>query len=161
MTIPLPTDPVRSALMKRVRRHKTHVEDVVAAALRTHNMHYRRNVRTLPGSPDFANKSKRWAIFVNGCFWHHHKHCVRGTIPTRNREFWVEKFAANRRRDARKIKALRELGFSVAVIWECQGLDNIELARRIERIDARQHGRSRIPGLALTPSASSRSRSGA
>ncbi len=138
MTLHLPTDPVRSALMKRVRQHKTHVENVVAAALRAHHMNYRRNVRTLPGSPDFANKSKGWAIFVNGCFWHHHKHCVRGTIPTRNRAFWVEKFAANRRRDARKIKALRAIGFNVAIIWECQGLDPSALEYRIRRIEARQ-----------------------
>jgi len=142
MTIQLPTDPVRSALMKRVRRHKTHVEDVVAAALRAHHMSYRRNVRTLPGSPDFANKSKGWAIFVNGCFWHHHKHCVKGTIPTRNRDFWLEKFAANRRRDAKKIKALRSLGFHVAVIWECQGLDPSALTHRIALIEAHRSGRN-------------------
>jgi len=142
MTIQLPTDPVRSALMRRVRQNKTHVENVVAAALRAHKLSYRRNVRTLPGSPDFANKSKHWAIFVNGCFWHHHKHCVRGTIPTRNRAFWVEKFSANRRRDAKKIKALRNAGFCVAVIWECQGLDASALTHRIAQIEARQNGRS-------------------
>jgi DNA mismatch endonuclease (patch repair protein) len=102
-------------------------------------MGYRRNVRTLPGSPDFANKSKRWAIFVNGCFWHHHKTCARGTIPTRNREFWVEKFAANRRRDARMIAALRAIGFNVAIIWECEGLDPSALASRIAHIAARQN----------------------
>jgi DNA mismatch endonuclease (patch repair protein) len=141
MTLHLPTDPVRSALMKRVRQHKTHVEDLVAAALRAHHIFYRRNVRSLPGSPDFANKSRRWAIFVNGCYWHHHKHCPRGTIPTRNRAFWVEKFSANRRRDAKKIKALRELGFCVAVIWECQGLDQSSLEHRIRRIEARQNWR--------------------
>lgn len=142
MSIQLPTDPVRSALMKRVRHHKTHVEDVVAAALRQHHIFYRRNVRSLPGSPDFANKSKRWAIFVNGCFWHHHKHCVRGTIPTRNRTFWVEKFAANRRRDAKKIRALRALGFHVAIIWECQGLDAAVLTQRVRQIAARQSGQT-------------------
>jgi DNA mismatch endonuclease (patch repair protein) len=144
MTLHLPTDPVRSALMKRVRQHKTQVEDVVAAALREHHMSYRRNVRTLPGSPDFANKSKGWALFVNGCFWHHHKHCVRGTIPTRNRTFWVEKFSANRLRDARKIKALRALGFHVAIIWECQGLDDFRLAQRIDQIAAHQSARNRV-----------------
>src|SRR5262245_29308629 len=25
---------------------------------------------SLPGTPDFANKSRRWALFVHGCFWH-------------------------------------------------------------------------------------------
>jgi DNA mismatch endonuclease (patch repair protein) len=141
MTIQLPTDPLRSALMKRVRQHKTHVEDVVAAALCAHKLRYRRNVKTLPGSPDFANKSKGWAVFVNGCFWHHHKNCVRGTIPTRNRTFWVAKFSSNRRRDAQKIKALRKLGFYVAVIWECEGFDGSVLGARIRRIVVRQNQR--------------------
>jgi DNA mismatch endonuclease (patch repair protein) len=136
MTLALPTDPVRSALMKRVRRHRTHAEDVVAAALRAHHIGYRRNVKALPGSPDFANKSKRWAIFVNGCFWHHHKGCKRATIPTRNRAFWLAKFAANRGRDAKKIKALRALGFHVAVIWECEALDQAD--NRNERADTRE-----------------------
>jgi DNA mismatch endonuclease (patch repair protein) len=132
MTRELPTDPVRSALMKRVRRHGTHVEDLVASALRAHHIFYRRNVRSLPGSPDFANKSKCWVIFVNGCYWHHHKNCARGTIPTRNRAFWVEKFSANRHRDAKKIRALRNLGFHVVVIWECEGLDKVLLESKIE-----------------------------
>lgn len=140
MSLELPTDPVRSALMKRVRQQKTRVEDLVAAALRAHKLGYRRNVRTLPGSPDFANKSRRWAIFVNGCFWHHHKGCVRGTIPTRNRAFWVEKFAANRGRDAKKIKALRKIGFTVAIVWECDGLDASALAARIAHF-AERHRR--------------------
>lgn len=141
----LPTDPARSALMKRVRQRGTQVEDLVAAALRAQHLAYRRNVRSLPGTPDFANKTKRWAIFVNGCFWHHHKTCVRGTIPTRNREFWVEKFTANRRRDAMKIRALRRMGFRVVVIWECQGLDKSLLAETIERFADNHNGRKPVP----------------
>lgn len=138
------TDPQRSALMKRVRRSGTHVEDCVATALHLYGLRYRRNVRTLPGSPDFANKSKRWAIFVNGCFWHNHKNCVRGTIPTRNRDFWTKKFGDNRLRDAAKIKALRKFGFHVAVIWECQGLDALDLTCRVEKIIAFQKSRNRV-----------------
>jgi DNA mismatch endonuclease, patch repair protein len=105
--------------MKRVRQSRTSAEDAVAEALCAAGLSYRRNVRSLPGAPDFANKSRGWAIFVNGCFWHHHR-CSRGTTPTRNRAFWQEKFAANRKRDARKARALRALGFKVLVIWECE-----------------------------------------
>lgn len=147
MTMSLPTDPVRSALMKRVRQQKTQVEDLVAVALRQHHIGYRRNVRTLPGSPDFANKSRRWAIFVNGCFWHHHKTCVRGTVPTRNHDFWVEKFSANRKRDARKIRALRAQKFHVAVIWECEGLDAVALAFRIAQIARRCERKARSDSI--------------
>jgi DNA mismatch endonuclease (patch repair protein) len=129
----LPTDPVRSALMKRVRQSKTSAEDAVAAALRHCGLRYRRNVRGLPGSPDFANKTQRWAIFVNGCFWHHHR-CVRGTTPMRNRKYWTEKFDQNRRRDAAKMRALRGAGFRVLLLWECEA-ENPDLAiRRIEKL---------------------------
>ena len=112
----LPTDPVRSALMKRVRRSGTSAELIVANVCRTLGIACRRNVRSLPGSPDLANKSRRWAIFVNGCYWHHHTGCTRATTPERNNEFWVEKFRANRRRDAAKIRQLRADGFKVALV---------------------------------------------
>lgn len=89
-------------------------------ALRAIGIHYRRNVRGLPGSPDFANKRRRWAIFVMGCFWHQHRGCKRATVPKRNHAFWVAKFAQNRRRDAAKIRRLRALGFRVYLLWECR-----------------------------------------
>jgi DNA mismatch endonuclease, patch repair protein len=115
----LPTDPDRSALMRRVRQRGTPGEIAVARMLVRLGLHYRRNVRSLPGSPDFANKARRWAIFVHGCFWHRHTACRRATVPKRNRDFWLEKFRANRRRDAMAIRALRRRGFRVLVVWEC------------------------------------------
>jgi DNA mismatch endonuclease (patch repair protein) len=113
------TSAERSALMKRVRRNRTAPEDEVAALLRGLSIHYRRNVSSLPGSPDFSNRRARWAIFVNGCFWHRHTACRRSKVPRTNQDFWDEKFKANRRRDAAKVVALRRLGFRVFVIWEC------------------------------------------
>ena len=132
----LPTDPVRSALMKRVRRSGTSAELIVANVCRTLGIACRRNVRSLPGSPDLANKSRRWAIFVNGCYWHHHTGCTRATTPERNNEFWVEKFRANRRCDAAKIRQLRADGFKVALVWECEVGDDLRLRRRLAQICA-------------------------
>ncbi len=106
--------------MQRVRQRGTDAEERVARALRELGIPYRRNVKGLAGSPDFANRRRGWAIFVNGCYWHHHTNCPRATIPKRNREFWIEKFEANRRRDATKIRALRRAGFRVVLIWECE-----------------------------------------
>lgn len=130
--------------MQRVRQRRTRPEDLVAAALREYGLHYRRNVKSLPGSPDFANRRRGWAIFVNGCFWHHHKGCPRGTIPRRNRAFWIDKFAANRRRDAAKVRALRRAGLRVIVVWECEALDPQRLARRLATLAS---GRSAPPPL--------------
>lgn len=75
--------------------------------------------RKLPGRPDISNSSRRWAIFVHGCFWHGHEDCPKARLPRRNAEFWREKVAANAARDARKEEALRALGFDVYVVWEC------------------------------------------
>jgi DNA mismatch endonuclease (patch repair protein) len=67
---------------------------------------------------------RRWAIFVHGCFWHHHPGCRRATIPKRNRSFWLDKFKANRRRDAEAIRELRQRAWDVLVIWECEVEDH-------------------------------------
>lgn len=80
--------------MSRVRQRGTKAERSVAAVLRDLGLNYRLNVRSLPGSPDFANRAGRWVIFVHGCFWHQHRGCPRATVPKRNREFWSEKFEA-------------------------------------------------------------------
>lgn len=129
-----PTDPARSELMRRVRQKGTEPEDQVAAALRELGVRFRRNVRTLPGSPDFANKRRKWVIFVNGCFWHRHPRCHRATTPKRNRNFWLAKFAANVLRDAEKARLLRSAGFKVLVVWECETHSRTHLRRRLERL---------------------------
>jgi DNA mismatch endonuclease (patch repair protein) len=132
-----PTDPARSDLMRRIGRENTRAEQEVARALREINVRFRRNVKTLPGSPDFANQARRWAIFVHGCFWHRHQACVRTTTPTRNRDFWLEKFEANKKRDRKKARLLRDMGFSVLTIWECQSGDRFLVRRRLARLPAR------------------------
>ena len=124
--------PERSRLMSLVRRKGTKPERVVAAALRELGLSYRLNVSTLPGSPDFANKSSSWAIFVNGCYWHHHSGCRKATIPKTNTLFWLEKFKANRKRDAKAVRRLRQMGFDVLVIWECETIGNWRLSNRLE-----------------------------
>lgn len=115
----LDTDAATSARMARVRQSGTHIELMVGEFLRQFGLRYRKNVKSLPGSPDFANKSKRWAVFVNGCYWHHHTGCRKATVPKRNTEFWRSKFSTNRSRDARAIWALRKKGYKVVVVWEC------------------------------------------
>lgn len=138
MKAPQKPDAARAALMGRVRQKDTRPEQAVAAALRSLGAAYRKNVRGLPGSPDFANKSRKWAVFVHGCFWHRHTGCPRATTPKANRDFWLEKFTANRLRDARAIRALRRMGFKVAIVWECGSADaGLRLSKILEprRVD--------------------------
>lgn len=129
------TDPARSALMKRIRRERTKPEDAVAEILRELGIRMRRNVRSLPGSPDFANKHRRIAVFVHGCFWHGHIGCDKARIPRHNRRFWAEKFEANRARDHVKERTLRKAGYRVVVVWQCAILDTATRRRLVRMID--------------------------
>lgn len=127
------TDSHRSALMKRVRRRDTPPEIRVRTILSEIGARYRLNVKNLPGTPDIANKTRRKAIFVHGCFWHNHDLCGRGRIPIRNAQRWTDKLAANVARDRQKEAALRLLGFDVLVLWECELGDVDALRRRLRK----------------------------
>jgi DNA mismatch endonuclease, patch repair protein len=128
---PLEIDSKTSRRLAQIRQRGTEPELIIRGLLRRLGLRYRTSNRSLPGSPDLANRKKHWAIFVNGCFWHHHKGCRRATIPRRNRPFWVEKFRQNRARDARAVRSLRGLGFRVMIVWECEALDSFSIEVRI------------------------------
>lgn len=100
-------------------------------------LRYRTRNRDLPGSPDLANRSKRWAVFVHGCYWHSHQGCPRATVPKRNRAFWDAKFAANRARDARAVRALKQDGYRVVTLWECELVDPARVAKRLKHLPRR------------------------
>jgi DNA mismatch endonuclease (patch repair protein) len=77
-----------------------------------------RRIRTPSGcsSPDFVFPRERLVVFVHGCFWHS---CpTHGSVPKSNREFWVSKLEANRRRDGKRSRELKAMGWDVLVIWE-------------------------------------------
>jgi len=128
---PLKLDVATSARMAGIRQKDTAAELAVRRVLTDLGYRYRVRNRDLPGSPDIANRSRGWVVFVNGCFWHRHHGCARTTTPTRNRAFWEQKFAANVARDTRAVAALRRRGMKVIVVWECQTRDLAGLRRRL------------------------------
>jgi len=117
--------------MRRIRQAHTVPELAVRRALTRLGIRYRVCVTNLPGRPDIVNRSQRWAIFVHGCFWHGHEGCTLFTRPKTNRAFWSQKIVANRERDARKEQALRDLGYHVETIWQCETEDPTKLAARL------------------------------
>ncbi len=121
----LKTTKQRSALMSRVRQSSTKPELEVRKLMHEMGIRFRTKAHDLPGSPDIINRSKKWAIFVHGCFWHAHRGCYRFSIPKSNREFWKKKFEDNSKRDKKKIKEIENLGYSVLIIWQCE-LDNLD-----------------------------------
>ena len=125
----------RSDVMRSVPSVDTEPEMVVRQL--THGMGYRYGLhrKDLPGKPDMVFPSRRKVIFVHGCFWHQHS-CARGNRqPKTRREYWLEKLEKNRKRDRANLAALRERGWDVMVIWECQtGVGaRTDLARKIAK----------------------------
>jgi DNA mismatch endonuclease, patch repair protein len=94
---------------------------------------FRKNVGSLPGKPDLANKARKWALFVHGCFWHSHAGCKLASDPKSNRTYWSEKLRRNHARDAEKIAALQMMGFRVLVIWECDVRAGVALERELKQ----------------------------
>lgn len=133
----LVTDPRTSARLAAIRQRDTRPEVFVRSRLSAVGARYRVSNRDLPGSPDIANRKRRWAIFVHGCFWHHHTGCTRATIPKRNRQFWLDKFNANRSRDRSVVTRLRKMGFRVLSIWECETRNTVKVDKAIARFVSR------------------------
>lgn len=110
----------RSYNMSRIRCKDTKPEEIVRKYLFSKGFRYRKNDKKLPGTPDIVLPKYKTAIFVNGCFWHGHQGCKYFVWPRNNAEFWKQKIQANIQRDAQKHAQLKELGWNVIVIWECE-----------------------------------------
>jgi DNA mismatch endonuclease (patch repair protein) len=134
VTIDLPVDAARSALMGRVRQKHSAPELAVRAILRDIGIRYRLHQRSLPGSPDICIPAKTCAIFVHGCFWHRHASCKKASTPKTRTAFWNDKFTQNIRRDARNSAELRRSGWRVITVWECQCGDYERLKARLTRL---------------------------
>lgn len=100
--------------MAKIRGDFLGPERRLRSALRRAGVRFRRNVRSLPGSPDAV--AGRVAVFVHGCFWHGCPSHYRP--PKSNRPFWSAKLAGNRARDRRARRELAAAGYVVAEVWE-------------------------------------------
>lgn len=121
----------RSKMMRAVKGRDTEPEMTVRRL--THGMGYRYRLhrKDLPGNPDLVFPTRRKVIFVHGCFWHQH-HCSRGArLPKSNRAYWIPKLRRNKQRDAEHQIRLREMGWSMLVIWECEVKHTDALRTRI------------------------------
>lgn len=141
-------DPVaRSALMRRVKRTGTAPEMVVRSAAHRMGFRFRVNRADFAGRPDLVFPRYRSVIFVHGCFWHRHLGCRKASVPATRPDYWAAKFARNVKRDAAAMRAIRQRGWRVLIIWECQVADKIRLAKRIRRfLGSNGPPRSRLSG---------------
>lgn len=111
---------VRSRIMAQVKSKGMKPEMQVRRLLHGLGYRYRLHRTDLPGQPDLVFPGRRKIVFVNGCFWHFHPDCCRVRIPATNREYWLAKLNRNRARDDRNLKLLKDSGWEVMTVWECQ-----------------------------------------
>ena len=121
----------RSAMMARIRGRDTAPELAVRRIAHRMGLRFRLHRKDLPGRPDLVFPKHRLAVFVHGCFWHRHEGCRHATTPKSRVVFWTEKLAMNVARDARQEAALKELGWRVLVIWECETRNEAAVERRL------------------------------
>lgn len=123
----------RSRNMAAIRSKDTKPEIRVRSALHALGYRFRLHRKDLPGTPDIVLPKLRTVIFVHGCFWHSHD-CRFGKVaPATRTEFWSQKRAGTVERDRRKYEALREQGWRILCIWECETKNADELGPLIQQ----------------------------
>ena len=121
----------RSENMRRIRSANTNFELRVRKLL--HALGYRFRIHAaLPGKPDIVFAGRHKAIFCHGCFWHSHQGCKRALPPKSKPDFWIPKLARNRERDQAAQDSLRQQGWQVLILWECESKDTSLLSMRLQ-----------------------------
>jgi DNA mismatch endonuclease (patch repair protein) len=103
--------------MQAIKGKNTSLERLLASALWKMGLRYRKNDRSVFGTPDFVFKGKKVAVFVDSEFWHGKDWKTRKETIKTNREFWIAKIEANIRRDILVNITLQEKGWTVFRFW--------------------------------------------
>jgi DNA mismatch endonuclease (patch repair protein) len=121
----------RSANMRAIRSQDMKPELRVRRIAHAMGYRFRLHRRDLPGKPDLVFSSRQKAIFVHGCFWHQHAECTDGHLPQSNSGYWGPKLMKNKERDTNHIAKLKNGGWEVLIIWECETEDKLRLQSQI------------------------------
>ena len=121
----------RSYNMSRIRGKDTKIEVTLRMALWNEGYRYRKNDRSVFGTPDICFKGRKVAVFCDSSFWHGRDY-LNGSIPENNREFWVKKLTSNIDRDSLVNKTLKRKGWKVLRFWDDE--INTDLARCVSEI---------------------------
>lgn len=105
-------------MMAGIKGKNTKPELLIRKALFAKGFRYRLHSKLLAGKPDIVLSKYKVAIFIHGCFWHGHD-CHLYRLPKSNSRFWAEKINKNKYNDTLVIEQLANVGWRIAVIWEC------------------------------------------
>jgi len=104
--------------MSSIRSKNTRPELEIRKKVWRLGKRYRIHDSTVFGTPDMSNKSKKLAVFIDGCFWHGCSRCYKE--PKTNTEFWRNKIARNKDRRKRVKTELKKENWKVMQFWEHQ-----------------------------------------
>ncbi|PKL48589.1 MAG: very short patch repair endonuclease [Candidatus Riflebacteria bacterium HGW-Riflebacteria-2] len=124
----------RSWNMSQIRSKNTTPEKIVRSALHGLGLRFRLESTHLPCRPDIILAKHKTVIFVHGCFWHRHSGCKYSYKPKTRVDFWEDKFRQNIQRDLKNEASLKELGWNVVTIWECETKDADKLAAILKNL---------------------------
>lgn len=110
----------RSKVMSRIRGKDNKLETMVRKCLWHRGFRYRKNDKSLPGTPDIVIPKYRTVVFVNGCFWHHHYGCKYGRYPQSRKGYWIKHINRNVENDVKNYNLLQQLDYKVIVVWKCE-----------------------------------------
>lgn len=121
--------------MAAVKSWDTKPEMIVRRLVHWLGFRFRLHRRDLPGTPDIVLPRLHKIINVHGCFWHVHTCQRMRTPPVKNADYWNAKRQRNAARDRRNHRKLRNQGWRILTVWECQTKrDKLEvLERRLRR----------------------------
>lgn len=123
----------RRRTMAAVKSKNTKPELIVRRLLHAAGYRFRLHRKDLPGKPDIVLPKFRTAIFVHGCFWHQHEACKASARPTSRQTYWEIKLDRNVERDAANQAQLREMGWRVLIVWECEIKSTEALLRGLQQ----------------------------
>lgn len=105
--------------MKSIKSRDTKIEVVLRKALWHKGYRYRKNMKSLPGTPDIVITKYKIAIFCDGEFFHGKDWEVLKPRLEKgsNSEFWISKISRNRERDDEINKKLLFEGWTVIRFW--------------------------------------------
>ncbi|WP_322884484.1 very short patch repair endonuclease (plasmid) [Sinorhizobium medicae] len=136
--------------MQRTARRDNTFELMVRSQLHAQGLRYRIH-HLIPGMKrttcDFAFPRLKIAVFLDGCFWHGCE--IHPPSVKKNTDFWLEKIAGNRARDARATAHLTDLGWMVLRFWEHEEVGTI-VEKIAATVDAKRASFPTSPSLART-----------
>ncbi len=110
----------RSYNMSQIKSKNTLPELLVRKFLFKNGFRYRLHVKKLAGKPDIVLPKLRTVVFVHGCFWHGHDNCKYFVVPKTRTDWWLQKIERNKQLDLENLIKLKENGWNVLTMFECQ-----------------------------------------